>query len=130
MTDDPFDEWAEADDPIFDAAIGRAIGRLPPAYADRLGSVAIVIEDEPTREQLASVGAVGLLGLYQGVPRTSLGAEGVPVPSKITLFRGPLRRAYPNPASLSEAVEDTVLHEIAHHFGLSDARLQELRREG
>jgi predicted Zn-dependent protease with MMP-like domain len=118
-------------DTIFDAAIERAIGHLPPAYAERLGSVAIVVEDEPTEAQLESVGAVGLFGLYQGVPRTTFGAEGVPVPSKITLFRGPLVRAQRgDPAAIAAAVEETVLHEIAHHFGLSDARLLELRRDG
>ncbi len=120
--------WDAVDDPIFDAAIERAIGRLPPPFVERLGSVAIVIDEEPSAEQLASVGARGLFGLYQGVPRTSLGADGTPIPSKITIFRGPLRRAHPDPAMLEDAVEETVLHEIAHHFGLSDARLIELRR--
>lgn len=117
-------------DAAFDAAIERAIGRLPEAFAQRLGTVAIVIEDEPTPAQLASVGAPGLYGLYQGVPRTAFGAEGAPIPSKITIFRGPLVRANRDTRSLGLAVEDTVLHEIAHHFGLSDARLAELSRAG
>ena len=117
-------------DGLFDAAIERAIASLPPVFAERLGSVAIVIDDEPTPDQLASVGAHGLFGLYQGVPRTTFGAENVPVPSKITIFRGPLIRASGSAAALERAVEDTVLHEIAHHFGLSDARLLELRRGG
>ena len=116
-------------DERFDAAIERAIASLPPAFAERLGSVAIVIDDEPTREQLESVGAPGLFGLYQGVPRTTFGAENVPVPSKITIFRGPLVRSSGTGAALEAAVEETVLHEIAHHFGLSDARLLELRRQ-
>lgn len=115
-------------DQCFDAAIERAIASLPPAFAERLGSVAIVVDDEPTAEQLASVGAQGLFGLYQGVPRTAFGAESAPVPSKITIFRGPLVRANGGGASLEAAVEETILHEIAHHFGLSDARLLELRR--
>jgi predicted Zn-dependent protease with MMP-like domain len=127
--DDP--DRDETIDTLFDAAIERAIGRLPPAYADRLGSVAIVVEDEPTEAQLASVGAPGLFGLYQGVPRTAFGADGVPVPSKITIFRGPLVRAQRGDlAAIGDAVEETILHEIAHHFGLSDARLHELRRGG
>lgn len=117
-------------DGLFDAAIERAIASLPPVFAERLGSVAIVIDDEPTPDQLASVGAHGLFGLYQGVPRTTFGAENVPVPSKITIFRGPLIRASGSAATLERAVEETVLHEIAHHFGLSDARLLELRRGG
>ena len=122
------DEGADqAIDDRFDAAIERAIASLPDAFVDRLGSVAIVIEDEPTEDQLASVGAAGLYGLYQGVPRTAFGAENVPIPSKITLFRGPLVRANGLGPRLDDAVEDTLLHEIAHHFGISDARLHELR---
>jgi predicted Zn-dependent protease with MMP-like domain len=117
-------------DAVFEAAIERAIGSLPAPFAERLGSVAIVIDDEPTQAQLSSVGAPGLYGLYQGVPRTAFGAESTPIPSKITLFRGPLVRANRDSESLARAVERTVLHEIAHHFGLSDARLAELSRSG
>ena len=115
-------------DEVFDAAIERAIASLSPDFAERLGSVAIVIDDEPSLEQLASVGAHGLFGLYQGVPRTTFGADGVPIPSKITIFRGPLVRAHGAGPALEAAIEETVLHEIAHHFGWSDARLLELRR--
>ena len=115
-------------DALFDAAIDRALAGLPAPFAERLGSVAIVLEDEPTADQLASVGARGLFGLYQGIPRTRWGADGAAVPSKITLFRGPLTRAYRDPARLVLAIEDTVLHEIAHHFGIDDERLRELQR--
>ncbi|HSS36474.1 MAG TPA: metallopeptidase family protein, partial [Patescibacteria group bacterium] len=65
-------------------------------------------------------------GLYQGVPRTAFGADAAPIPSKITIFRGPLVRSSRDPDALVAAVEDTVLHEIAHHFGISDERLREL----
>ena len=103
-----------------------AIERLPAPFRDQLGSVAIVIEDEATPEQLATVGAHGLYGLYQGVPRTRYGAESAASPSKITIFRGPLVRANPTPERLAAAVQETVYHEIAHHLGISDARLHEL----
>lgn len=116
-----------ADDDLLEALVIDAIDRLPEAFRERLGSVAIVIEDEPTPAQLASVGARGLFGLYQGVPRTAYGAEQAAVPSKITLFRGPLLRAHRTPERLAAGVADTVYHEIAHHFGISDARLRELR---
>lgn len=106
-----------------------ALERLPPVFRERLGSVAIVIEEEPTAAQLASVGVRGLFGLYQGVPRTTYNAEAAAVPSKITLFRGPLTRASRSREALAERVADTVYHEIAHHFGISDARLAELRSE-
>lgn len=115
--------------PDFDDLITRAIASVPEPFASRLGTVAIVIDDEATPEQLASVGAHGLFGLYQGVPRTVYGADSASVPSKITIFRRPLESACRDPAALARAVQDTVLHEIAHHFGISDARLHELQRE-
>ena len=115
-------------DVLFDQAIERTIASLPDAYVERLGSVAIVVEDEPTPGQLASVGARGLYGLYQGVPRTRFGVDNAPVPSKITLFRGPLVRSSRSMSSLARAVESTLLHEIAHHFGISDERIHELQR--
>ena len=110
----------------FDAVIDDVLDRLPDAFAAQLGSVAIVVEDEATPEQLASVGARGLFGLYQGVPRTRFGADNVPVPSKITLFRGPLTRANPGSERLTRAIQETLLHEIAHHLGIDDARLRAL----
>ena len=113
----------------FDSAIDDVIDDLPAAFAEQLGSVAIVIEDEPTQDQLASVNAFGLYGLYQGVPRTRWGADGVPFVSKITLFRGPLTRANRDPERLRQAIRETLHHEIAHHFGIDDARLRELQRE-
>ncbi len=116
-----------SDETDLEAIVIAAMERLPATFRERLGSVAIVIEDEPTPEQLASVGARGLFGLYQGVPRTTYGADQAAVPSKITLFRGPLTRAYRTPERLAAGVTDTVYHEIAHHFGISDARLRELR---
>jgi predicted Zn-dependent protease with MMP-like domain len=110
-----------------DAVIDDVLERLPGAFRDQLSSVAIVVEDEATPEQLASVRAHGLFGLYQGVPRTRWGVDNVPVPSKITLFLGPLSRANPGPDRLRAAIEDTLLHEIAHHLGIDDARLRELQ---
>jgi predicted Zn-dependent protease with MMP-like domain len=114
----------------FDTVIDAVLDGLPEAFLDRLGSVAIVVEDEPTADQLASVGAQGLFGLYQGVPRTRFGVDNAPVPSKITLFRGPLERLNRGPDRLRAAIEDTLLHEIAHHFGIDDDRLRELRSTG
>lgn len=120
--------WRRDDpDPDIEGMVIEALDGLPEVFRERLGSVAIVIEDEPTPEQLASVGARGLYGLYQGVPRTSLAAEGAPIPSKITIFRGPLVRAHQRPDALAAAVTDTVYHEIAHHFGISDGRLHEVK---
>jgi predicted Zn-dependent protease with MMP-like domain len=116
--DDPFEDW-----------VLEALDGLPDPFRERLGSVAIVIEDEATPEQLAAVHAPGLYGLYQGVARTAYGVDNAPFPAKITIFRGPLTRRHHDPAAQREAVMDTVRHEVAHHFGISDDRLRELERE-
>lgn len=115
---DPFEDW-----------VIEAIESLPAPFRDRLGSVAIVISDEASPDQLASVRARGLFGLYQGVPRSAWGADGAPVPSKITIFRGPLTRAHRSVEAQRQAVIETVHHEIAHHFGIGDDRLRELGAE-
>jgi predicted Zn-dependent protease with MMP-like domain len=119
--------WVPTDDDI-EAMVIDALERLPAPFRDQLGSVAIVIEDEATPAQLALVGAHGLYGLYQGIPRTRLSADGAPAPSKITIFKNPLVQANRTPERLEAAVADTVYHEIAHHFGISDERLHELKR--
>lgn len=113
----------------FDELVERAIAGLPAPFLERLDSVAIVVEDEPSSAQLRSVGARGLYGLYQGVPRTAWGASGAALPSKISIFRGPLERSHRDPASLAAAVEEVVRHEVAHHLGIDDARLAQLSRE-
>jgi predicted Zn-dependent protease with MMP-like domain len=125
---DDADPIVAADDP-FEIMVERAIASIPEPFRDHLGSVAIVIEDWPTTEQLASVRAEGLYGLYQGVPRTAFGADLAQVASKITIFRGPLEQRFRDANALEAAVEDTLHHEVAHHLGISDARLRELRSE-
>jgi predicted Zn-dependent protease with MMP-like domain len=121
-------EMRDAAEERFYALVEAAVAAIPEPFASQLGSVAIVVEDWPTQEQLASVDARGLFGLYQGVPRTAFGADNIGVPSKITIFRGPLEQRNRDPAALEAAVFDTVRHEIAHHLGISDERLVELQR--
>jgi predicted Zn-dependent protease with MMP-like domain len=114
----------------FGEAVAAAIETLPEPYRSQLATVAIVVEDEPDADQLASAQARGLLGLYQGVPRTAYGADGVPLPSKITLFRGPHMRLFSNAGRAMEGVRETLDHEVAHDLGISNQRLTELRRQG
>ena len=88
-----------------------------------MSNVAVVVEDEPPAGQ-------PLLGLYQGLPltRRSSGYSGIP-PDKITIYRGPIERlSGDDPERLQQLVRRVVLHEIAHHFGISDDRLRELDR--
>ncbi len=116
ISDETFEDW------VFDA-----IDELPEAFRAQLGSVAIVVEVWPKPEQLASTGAPGLFGLYQGIPRSRLGADGIAVPSRITIFRGTIEAYYHTTEAVRAKVVDTVHHEIAHHLGISDERLHELR---
>jgi predicted Zn-dependent protease with MMP-like domain len=117
------------DDETFEDWVLEAIDALPGAFRERLGSVAITVEDWATPDQLAANGVSGMYGLYSGVPRNRLGADFAVTPSRITIFRGQLEAHFRTPVALREKVIDTVHHEIAHHFGISDERLHELSRE-
>ena len=102
---------------------------IPRPFRDALGEVAIVIEDEPTPQQRRDndLGDGEMLyGLYEGVPRTEYGSDWVAVPNRITLFRLPLEEDFPDPHDLAEEVRVTVIHELAHHLGIDDDRLDEL----
>jgi predicted Zn-dependent protease with MMP-like domain len=112
--------------------VERALRGIPPPFDRALDEVAIVIADEPTREELPENGMSPdevLYGLYEGTPRTEWGADLVPFPNKITLFRLPLEEDFPDPRELAEEVRKTVIHELAHHLGIDDDRLEELGHE-
>ena len=109
---DGFEEYAQ-----------NVLDTLPQELRTSMSNVEIVVEDEPPPGQR-------LLGLYQGVPLTRRSSHygGVP-PDKITIFRGPLVRLYGHdPETLRREVRRVVLHEVAHHFGISDERLLEIDR--
>ena len=121
------DEGAGGD--YFEQLIEQALDDLPDDFKARIGNVAIVIDDIATPELLEATHARGLFGVYQGIPRTAWGADHAVVANKITIFRQPIERYYPAGPARAKAVRDTLFHEIAHHFGISDARLEELSRE-
>ncbi len=113
----------------FEALVDRALAGIPAPFNRALDEVAIVIADEPTREELREAGLrpdETLYGLYDGVPRTEWGYDEVPYPNKITLYRLPLEEDFPDPRELAEEVRETVIHELAHHLGIDDDRLDEL----
>ena len=86
----------------------------------------MVIEDEPSAEQLREneLGPYDTLyGLYEGVSPVTYGADLVPFPNKITLFRLPLEEDFPDPVELAREVQRTVVHEVGHHAGIDDQRL-------
>lgn len=118
-----------ADQPSFEELVERALAAIPPPFSHLLERVAIVIDDEPTREQLRDNGLrpdETLYGLYEGVPLVEYGADWSPVANKITLFRLPLEEDFADPDELAEEVTRTVVHELAHHVGIDDRRLHEL----
>jgi predicted Zn-dependent protease with MMP-like domain len=113
----------------FEVLVERALDDIPMPFAAALDEVAIVIEDEPSRAQLRENGLTlgdTLYGLYEGVPRTEWGADSVPIPNKISLFRLPLEEDFSDPRDLEDEVRVTVIHELAHHLGIDDSRLDEL----
>jgi predicted Zn-dependent protease with MMP-like domain len=118
MSDADFQEALQ-----FEQYAREALDSLPPELSDQMSNVEIVVDDEPPPGQ-------PLLGLYEGIPLTRRGGwyAGV-LPDKITIYRGPLERLYGrDPERLRREVRRVVLHEIAHHFGISDERLVEIDR--
>ena len=115
--------WTREHDVDFEEAVTEALDSLPVDLRGFMSNVELVVENEPPS-------GLPLLGLYQGVPltrRTSFYA-GVP-PDKITIYQGPLERLYGrDPERMRKEIRRVVLHEIAHHFGISDERLRELDR--
>ncbi len=107
----------------FEQAVQDALDSLPPELRDQMSNVEVVVEDEAPEGQ-------PLLGLYQGVPLTRRGVNySGALPDKITIYRGPLERLYgSDPDRLHREIHRVVLHEIAHHFGISDERLVEIDR--
>ncbi len=113
----------------FERLVERALAGIPASFRVALADVAVVIEDEASREQLELAGLQpdeALYGLYEGTPRTAWGADLAPFPNKISLFRLPLEDDFPDPIELAEEVRLTVIHELAHHLGIDDDRLHQL----
>ena len=106
----------------FEDAVGGALDAVPAELMALLDNVVFFVEDEPPADD------PDLLGIYDGVPLTERGdawAMGA-LPDRITIFRGPLTRMCDDREDLLDEIAITVVHEIAHHFGIDDARLHEL----
>ena len=103
----------------FEDEVQRALDELPPELAEGLRNVAVLIEDERPGEPT-------LFGLYEGVPLPER-RFGDPIrPDTITIYRRPLERFSPDSEKLKEQIRITVLHELAHYFGIGEERLREL----
>jgi len=116
----------------FEGLVARAVEDLPEEFLARLQNVDVVIEDYPTSGQLRRVGlrhGQTLLGLYEGVPQTRRGGHyGLVPPDKITIFQKPIEAGWRHDTDISAEIQRVVKHEIAHHFGISDARLRQIEK--
>jgi len=113
----------------FEDLVEEALSTIPMPFAAALEEVAIVIEDEPTSDQLREneIEPEGTLyGLYEGVPRNEYGADWVTAPNRISLFRLALEADFADPDDLADEVWVTVIHELAHHLGIDEDRLHAL----
>jgi predicted Zn-dependent protease with MMP-like domain len=113
----------------FERMVRKAINSLPSDIHSVMVNVEIVVEDEPSDEQRQG-DEDGPFGLYEGIPLTErTSSYGLILPDKITIFRGPLERATTTPSELFGEVRATVIHEVAHFFGMNEWQIAELGYE-
>ena len=116
----------------FECLVARAVEDLPDEFLINLQNVDVVVEEFPSPGQLARVGlrhGRTLLGLYEGVPQTRRGAHyGLVPPDKITIFQKPIEARCQRDADIASEIQKVVKHEIAHHFGIGDARLRQIEK--
>lgn len=117
------------DTEAFEQLVVEALDDLPPAFAAYLDNVEVIVARRPTREQRKVLGVKPwqtLYGMYEGVPYTERTSSMLVMPDTIVIFQDALVRDFRSAAELREQVRRTVLHEIAHLFGISDERLRAL----
>ena len=118
----------------FERLVAQALEELPEEFQKRLDNVDVVVAANPTRDQMKRAGIGShqtLFGLYEGVPlsKRDRGYHLV-LPDKITIFQRPMEALCRTNEEIRNLVRETVMHEIAHHFGIGDERLKELEKDG
>ena len=111
----------------FEKIVNEGIQTIPKRFLKKLDNVDIVIEDEPNSWQLRKLKTrKGFLifGLYEGVPRTKRDSYGMVLPDKITIFKKPIEKIARSKEEIKKIVRNTVWHEIAHHFGMSEKEVR------
>lgn len=107
----------------FDRLVEEALSELPPQFAEMLENVVVIVEEEPSDEDLDLLEDPDgeLLGIYRGVARTRRTHDMLPtLPDQIAIFRGPILRVVGDRREIVREVRDTVIHELGHYFGLHD----------
>ena len=115
----------------FAKLVGEAIDSIDEKFLKKLKNVEIVIEDDPTPEQLQKLSLRGgtLLGLYEGIPQIKREQYANVLPDKITIFKNSIDKVYSSPETIKKAVKDTVWHEIAHHFGMDENQVRKAEQK-
>ena len=117
----------------FEQLVTDTVDDLPEEFLTRLENIDVVVDDWPTPGQLTDSGIKSsetLLGLYEGVPLTERGRHyGMVTPDKITIFQKPIEAQCRNDTEVKAEIRRVVQHEIAHHFGISDARLIQIEKD-
>ena len=109
----------------FRELVAEALDGLPSEWGELLDNIAVVVEDEPSAEELRELGmdpdeGDELLGIYQGTPLGERGFEYGGLPDRVVIYRGPISRIARSRREVVEQVRETVLHELGHHFGLEE----------
>jgi predicted Zn-dependent protease with MMP-like domain len=116
--------------PRFERLVAEALDSLPSEFQEKLENVDVVIRPWPTREELRRMGlspGQTLFGLYEGVPLTKRTSRyGMVLPDRITIYQGPIEAYCRTAEEVRRKVRQVVMHEMGHHFGISDERLREL----
>lgn len=116
----------------FEELVVKAINGLPEEFQEKLENVDVVVEDWPSARQLRGLRLrqrEQLLGLYEGVPQTDRGQSYTLVlPDKITIFQKPVEAQCHSDREIEVEIGGVIRHEIAHHFGISDATLRKIER--
>ena len=113
----------------FEQLVADALTIVPEELRSYMDNVQIVIEEEPSAELLDDLAIPEdetLFGLYSGTPLTERGSDYTALPDRITVFQRPLLEEFDDPLDIRREVARTVIHEIAHHFGINEERLVEL----
>lgn len=113
----------------FESLVRRVLSQLPDEFKARLDNVDIVVDDIASKDQLIGTGIqreIDLLGLYEGIPLTERYGYDMILPDKITIFQNPVESACESQEQIAEEIKITILHEIAHHFGIDDSTLGEI----
>lgn len=121
----PPDQMSQMSEDEFDQVVAEALDRIPPQLADQLSNVAVFVEEEYEPESWEDPDTE-LFGLYDGIPLTERAGMPWQMPDRIIIYRGPLLRAFQDQDELVEEITVTVIHEVAHFFGIDDERLHEL----